>query len=381
LNVALAVGLEQSPFLRVFPDARARETLRLMRQSPDERITREAARGIAQRERLKALIAGSIASLGRNYVLTLEAINAESGDVMAREQAEAESKEQVLTSLGAATSRLREKLGESLASIKRFDVVLPRATTESLEALHAYSLALDEGREVPRLKSIPPLKRAIELDPMFAMAHAQLSAVYANTGQSSLAPAFARTAFELKDRVSEREQFFISWRYYRDALQSWAKGLELARSWTATYPREAFAYNSLGSALLRLGQYEQAVKPFQQAIELDSGFIPSYSNLAATLLALNRNDEARDVLKQAANRGLEFAGARRLSFMIAFIQGDRRTMETASRRRSVSARRMPRTDGRHTSRHSKASWQRRTPSSGAAFSSPSTETSARWPPS
>ena len=177
-------------------------------------------------------------------MIALEAINAETGDVMAREQAEAASKEQVLTSLGAATSRLREKLGESLASVQKFDVPLPRATTPSLDALHAYSLALYEGREVPRLEAIPHLKRAIELDPTFAMAHALLSAVYANTGQSALAPAFSRKAFELRDRVSERERFFISWRYYRDAIQAWDKALELARSWTATYPREAFAFNA-----------------------------------------------------------------------------------------------------------------------------------------
>src|SRR5262249_11061695 len=138
MKVALAVALEQSPFLRVFPDERARETLRLMQRSPDERLTKATAREIAQREQLKALIAGSIASLGRNYVLTIEAINAESGDVMTREQSEAPSKEQVLTVLGDTAARLRERLGESLASIQKFDVPLARATTQSLDALHAY---------------------------------------------------------------------------------------------------------------------------------------------------------------------------------------------------------------------------------------------------
>ena len=269
LKVALAVSLEQSPFLNVFPDDRARETLRLMERSPDDRVTRSIAREIARRERLKALLAGSIASLGRNYVLSLEAVNAETGDVMAREQAEATGKEQVLTSLGAATSRLRKKLGESLGSIQKFDVPLPKATTASLDALHAYSLALSEGREVPRLEAIPHLKRAIELDSTFAMAHALLSGVYANTGQSALAPAFSRRAFDLRDRVSERERFFIAWRYYRDATQDWEKALELARSWTATYPREAFAFNSLGSAYLRLGRFEQSVESFREAIQLD----------------------------------------------------------------------------------------------------------------
>jgi tetratricopeptide (TPR) repeat protein len=326
LKVALAVALEQSPFLKVFPDDRARDTLRLMQRSPDERVTRSMAREIARREQLKALLAGSIASLGRNYVLALEAINAETGDVMAREQAEAASKEQVLTSLGAATSRLREKLGESLASVQKFDVPLPRATTPSLDALHAYSLALYEGREVPRLEAIPHLKRAIELDPTFAMAQAQLSAVYANTGQTALAPAFSRQAFELRDRVSERERFFISWRYFRDAIQAWDKALELARSWTATYPREAFAFNSLGSALIRFGQFEQAVQPLREAIRLDPRFVPAYSNLAATLLALDRPSEARAMLQQVVDRQLDFIGARRLSYFLAFVQGDSKTM-------------------------------------------------------
>jgi tetratricopeptide (TPR) repeat protein len=326
LKVALAVALEQSPFLKVFGDDRARETLRLMRRSPDERITRSLAREVARREQVKALLAGSIASLGRNYVLTLEAVNAETGDVMAREQAEAASKEQVLTSLGTATSRMREKLGESLASIQKFDVPLPRATTASLDALHAYSLALSDGVEVPRLEAIPQLQRAIELDPTFAMAHAFLSGVYANTGQSALAPAFSRRAFELRDRVSERERFFISWRYYRDAIQDWEKALDLAQSWTATYPREAFAFNSLGAAFLRLGQFAQSVTPFREAIRLDPKFVPPYGNLSAALLALNQFDEARAVLKQAAGRRLDFIGARRLSYLLAFVQGDSTTM-------------------------------------------------------
>jgi tetratricopeptide (TPR) repeat protein len=325
LKVALAVALEQSPFVTAFPDERARDTLRLMRRSPDERITRAIAREIALRERLKALIAGSIARLGTNYVLALEAINAESGDVMAREQAEA-AKEDVLASLGTITARLRERLGESLASVERFDVPLARATTSSLDALHAYSLALYERREVPRLEAIPHLKRAIELDPSFAMAHALLSSVYANTGQSSMAPAYAQRAFELRDRVSERERFFISWRYYRDATQAWDKALELAESWAATYPREPFAFNSLGVAMIRLGRFERAVTPFREAIRLDPRFIPAYSNLAATLLALNKFEESRLVLRQAAENKLDFAGARRLSYLLAFVEGDAATM-------------------------------------------------------
>jgi tetratricopeptide (TPR) repeat protein len=326
LKVALAVALEQSPFIKVFPDERARETLRLMERSADEPITRAVAREIAQREQLKALLAGSIVRLGQNYVIGLEAINAQTGDVMAREQAEAATKEQVLSSMGAAISRLRQRLGESLASVQKFDVPLPRATTASLDALHAYSLALYEGREVPRLESIPHLKRAIEIDPTFAMAHALLSAVYANTGQSSLAPEFARKAFELRDRVSDRERFLISWRYYRDAIQAWDRALELARSWTATYPREAFAFNSLGVALIRMGQFEQSVEPLRQAIRLDPKFVPAYGNLAASLLAVGRLDQARATLQDAADQKLNFIGASRLSYLVGFVQGDAGTM-------------------------------------------------------
>jgi serine/threonine protein kinase/tetratricopeptide (TPR) repeat protein len=327
LKVALAVALEQSPFLKVFPDDRARETLRLMQRSPDERVTRSLARDIARREQLKALIVGSIAPLGRNYVVALEAINAESGDVMAREQEEAAGKEQVLTALGAATSRLREKLGESLATIQKFDVSLARATTSSLDALHAYSLALTGGAQVPRLEAIPHLRRAIELDPSFAMAHAFLSGVYTNTGQASLAPAYAQKAFELRDRVSERERFFISWRYYRDATQAFDKALDLTRSWTATYPREAVAFNSLGVVYLRLGRYEESLSPLREAIRLDPKFTPAYANLAGALMDLNQFNEARAVLRQLTEQGLDFAGARRISYLLAFIQNDAATME------------------------------------------------------
>jgi len=197
LKVALAVALEQSPFLKVFPDDRAREALLLMRRSPDEIITMPLARQIAQRQQLKALVAGSITGLGRHYVVDREALNAESGDVMAREQVEANSKEEVLTSLGAAASRLRRKLGESLDAIQRYDVPLPQATTP--------------------------------VDPNFALALAQLSGTYANTGQPALAPEWSRRAFALRDRVTEHERFFIAWRYYRDATQAWDTALELAR--------------------------------------------------------------------------------------------------------------------------------------------------------
>jgi eukaryotic-like serine/threonine-protein kinase len=322
LKVALAVAVEQSPFLKVFPDERVRDTLRLMNRPPDEPVTRSIAREVAQREQLKALLAGSIAPLGRNYVIAVEAVNALTGDVMAREQVEVPGKEQVLTALGGVASRLREKLGESLASTQKFDVPLPRATTPSLEALHAYALALDEGRINPRLEAIPHLKRAIEIDPDFAMALAMLSGVYANTNQTALAPELSRRAFALQNRVSERERFFISWRYYRDAAQAWDKALELAQSWTFAYPREAFAFNSLGAAYIYLGQYNRAVEPFREAMRLDPKFLPPISNLAGAFMALNRYGEASATLNEGIARQVGFNGGHRIAYLLAFISND-----------------------------------------------------------
>jgi tetratricopeptide (TPR) repeat protein len=327
LKVALAVALEQSPFIKVFPDDRVRQTLQLMQRSPDEAVTRSVAREVARREQLKALISGSIATLGSHYVLALEAISAETGDVMAREHIEVSSKEQVLSQLGTATARLREKLGESLTTIKRFDVPLAQATTASLDALHAYSRALEQGQFVPRAEAIPHLVRALELDPNFAMAHALLSGVYSNIGRSSEAPVHAYQAFELRNRVSERERFFISWRYYRDAEQAWDKALDLAQSWTRTYPREAFAFNSLGIAAAAFGQHEQAVLAFREAIRLDPKFVPPYANLAGSLIAVNRFEEANEAVKSAAAHGLDFNAVRRMAYLRAFLSGDSRAMQ------------------------------------------------------
>jgi eukaryotic-like serine/threonine-protein kinase len=326
LKVALAVALEQSPFLRVYPDDRARDTLRLMQRSPDERISPGLARDIARREQLKALVAGSIGRTGDRYVVALEAMEASTGAVMAREAVESASEEDVLRALGTAAVRLRRQLGESLASIERFDAPLPEATTRSLEALHEYALAHDRGRLILGDQAIPHLERAIELDPEFAMAHAALSGVYRNTDRSSDAPQYSRRAFELRGRVSERERFFISWRYYLDAAQAWDKALDLSTSWTSTYPREPFAFNSLGLASAAFGDHEQAVRAFREAIRLDPAFVPAHGNLAGSLIASRRFEEAKSVLSHANERGIAFITVRRMGYLLAFIENDRAAM-------------------------------------------------------
>jgi len=322
LKVALAVALEQSPFLKVFPDDRVHDALRRMNRPPDETITRSVGREVAQREQLKALVTGSIASLGRNYVVAIEAINAQTGDVMAREQVEVTEKEQVLSSLGRTAARLREKLGESLASIQKFDVPLPRATTSSLEALHAYALGLDQDRLVARAGAIPYLRRAIELDPDFALAQALLSGVYANSHRSTLAPEFARKAFELRDRVSERERFFISWRYYHDATQNWDAMLDLARTWTATYPRETFAFNSLGAVFNALGRHDQAIEAYQSSSRLDPSFAAPIENLAVSYIALNRWSDAKEAIRRATVLRPDIVNLRRLAYVVAMVERD-----------------------------------------------------------
>ena len=327
LKVALAVALEQSPFLRIYPDERARDTLRLMQRPPEERITAGLAREIARREQLKALVAGSISPLGSHYLLTIQAVAADTGKTIAQQHVEVPSADDVLRSLGAAAARLRGQLGESLASIQRFDAPLPQATTPSLEALHAYWLAHDRGQLVPRVEAIPHLRRAIDLDARFAMAYAALSGVYRNTGRSAEAPEFSRRAFELRDRVSERERFFISWRYFIDAAQAWDKALDLSVSWTRSYPREAFAFNSLGLASAAFGDHEQAVHAFAEAIRLDPGFVPPHGNLAGSLIASNRFADARAALSQARERGIAFITLRRMAYLLAFIEGDRAAME------------------------------------------------------
>src|SRR6185503_13321135 len=241
---------------------------------------------------------------------------------MAREQVEAGSKEEVLTALGSAASALRERLGESLGTVREFDVPLPRATTPSLEALHAYGLAMEKGNRLIAVEAIPHLQRAIELDPNFALALAALSGVYANTSQTLLAPVYSRRAFELRDRVSERERYFISWRYYRDALQDWAKGLELARAWTLAYPREAFAFNALGLAAEFHGLRPEAEAALRKAMELDPSWVAPKGNLGDNLLRQNKLDDAMTLVTQSMASGVEYQALYRVGYLVSLTRND-----------------------------------------------------------
>jgi eukaryotic-like serine/threonine-protein kinase len=326
LKKALAVDLQQSPFLNVVSDERARQTLTLMGKSPEERITPGIGREIAQRTGVKALLVGSIAGMGSQYVVTLDALNSASGDTLAEVQARADSKEQVLKALDQSTSQLREKLGESLASIQRFDKPLEEATTSSLEALKAFTLGDEKHAAGDDLASIPFYKRGIDLDPNFAMAYARLGAVYNNYGQLGASEESRKKAFELKDRASERERLYITSHYYADSGQL-EKGNASYELFKQTYPRDVIPYINLSATELTLGDFDKALANAQEGIRVDPDESRGYGNSANAYMGLNRLEEAKAVAKQGLQLHPEFLALHDILATIALAQGDLATME------------------------------------------------------
>jgi serine/threonine protein kinase/DNA-binding winged helix-turn-helix (wHTH) protein/tetratricopeptide (TPR) repeat protein len=327
LKQALAVQLGQSPYLNILAEERVRQTLRFMGRPPDERLTREVAREICQREGIKALLLGSISGLGENYAITLEAVNAQTGDSLASEQAEAQGKEQVLTALGRAASKLRAKLGESLSSIEKFDRPLSQATTSSLEALRAFSLGDQQRAKGADFDAIPFFKRAVELDPNFAFAYARLAAAHNNVGEIDQAGEYARKAFELRDRVSEREKFYITARYYDTVTGETTKAIENYETWRRTYPRDYTPWTNLAAIYCNAGQFDKALAEARQAVKLSPEPVFAVLNLAAAHMGLNRFEEARAILEKARAQNPDSPGVRALLFSTAFIQGDVAAMQ------------------------------------------------------
>ncbi len=327
LKQALAIQLEQTPFLNIFPEQSVRETLRLMNRSPDERVTREVAREICERQGIRAMFLGSISSLGNHYVITLEAADARTGDTLARKQVEAGSKEQVLKVLGEAATKLREKLGESLVSIRKFDTPLFQATTSSLEALRALTLGHAQANRGNVSEAIPFYKRAIELDPNFALAHHALAMGYWNLGiEPELSRQHITRAFELRDRVTEREKLLITSSYYTvtDDLDKRIEALEVFRQ---TYPRDASARNNLALAYISIGEYEKAVEEASEGIRINPNLIMLYNNLGPAYRALGRYDEAKATFKQAHARNLDYTIMHLEAYQIAFAEGDQAEMQ------------------------------------------------------
>src|SRR5438105_814443 len=303
LKKAVAVDLEQSPYLNVFPEQKVRQTLQFMGRPPEQRITSDVGREISLRNGVKAMLNGSIASLGSQYVVTLEAVNASTGESLAREEVQAAKKEEVLNSLHDAGSKLRRKLGESLTSVQKFDKPLSEATTPSLEALKALGLGDVKHQTGDEFGALPLYQRAVELDPNFAMAYARIGTIYSNLGQSEVSEQNRKKAFELRDRASEHEKLYITSHYYADSGQL-DKGIAALELYKQTYPRDMIPYNNLANIYNQLCQYEHALDNARQAVQLDPQSVTGYSNLSQAYVGLNRLDEAKATLNQAVQRKL-----------------------------------------------------------------------------
>jgi eukaryotic-like serine/threonine-protein kinase len=300
LKQALAVQLQQSPYLNIVPEKRVREALQYMGRSPDERVNGAVAREICERENIKAALNGSISALGSQYVVSLDAVNCHTGDNLVREQVTADAKEKVLPALGAAASHLRSQLGESLASIQKFDKPVEEVTTSSLEALKAYTQGdqmVGMGQEI---KAIPFFQRAVELDPNFASAYANLAASYANSGEEERSIEYEKKAFALRERVSEREKFEIDTNYHWMVTGNLDKEMETEELFRQAYPRESDPANNLAfDDCIFLGQFEKAIQMGNEAIRLNP-HVPAYSFVACGYLGLNRAEEAKSFLENAA---------------------------------------------------------------------------------
>ncbi len=325
LKQAAAVELGQSPFLNVLSDRRVSEVLRMMGRPAGERVNEEVGRELCRRSGSKAILSGSISTLGPQYVIGLVAVACATGDVLDREQAVASGKSDVLKALHKAASALRAKLGESLPSVQKFEVPI-EATTTSLEALQNYGMSIKITRQQGDAPGIPFLKRAIELDPNFPLAYAGLSLRYGNLSQPSLALEYAAKAYDLRDRATEREKLRISAAYFR-ATGETEKEVEAYQLWIANYPRDHAPHGNVGIDYGFMGQYDLAVAHSQEALRLEPNEILDYVNLGALYLNLDRLDDAQAVFDRALARKLDGGSLRWMLYYLAFLRGDPAQME------------------------------------------------------
>jgi len=323
LKTALNISLRQSPFLNVLPDSEVSKTLQEMTRPASTKVTPELAREVCQRTHSKAYIASSIASLGSQYVLGLKVANCENGDALAEEQATAITKEKVLDALGNAASKLRAELGESLATVKQFDVPLSEATTSSLEALKAFSL----GEKAHGTSAAPPYhQRAIELDPNFAMAYAGLGVDYSVLGETGRTSECFAKAFQLREHASEREKLFIIGGYYSFVTGELDKAARTFEEQIQAYPRDYRAHGDLGNQYMSLGEWEKAREADAESLRLAPDHIAPYVNLVSALLGLQRFDEARQVVQQAQAGKLDNVLLRQNRYGLAFVRADSQAM-------------------------------------------------------
>ncbi len=322
LRTALNVSLSQSPFLSILADNKVAETLKLMTRPTDTRLTPDVAREVCERAGSKAYIAGSIASLGSQYVLGLKAVNCQSGEQMAQEQATAASKEKVLDTLGSMASNLRGELGESLATVQKLDVPLQQATTSSLEALQSYSQGIKTFSEKGSAAELPYQQRAIQLDPNFAMGYEEVGTAYYGLGELSRARDYYTKAFELREHASEREKLAITAGYYETVTGELDKAAQTYQQWVESYPRDYRAHLDLGNIYTAQGLYDKGSAEYRESLRLAPDHSAPYSNLGNSLIALQRFSEAREVLQQAKARNVDSYIMHNALYALAFLSSD-----------------------------------------------------------
>jgi eukaryotic-like serine/threonine-protein kinase len=336
LKKALSVDLQQSPFLNVVPDQQIQKTLKFMGRPADQIINADIGREICQRDGVKAMLTGSIAALGNQYLITLEAINASTGDSLGQAQQQAAGKDSVLNALSSAATKLREKLGESLASVQKFDKPLDQATTSSLEALKAYTLGDEQHLRLEDIAAMPFYQRAIELDPNFALAHLRLGIIAGNTGQGTLSTKEVEKAFELRDRTSEYERLYITAYYYFREGQI-EKSIQAHELMKQTYPHDPVSRINVAVGYGQLGQYEKTVENCLEAIRLEPDTLNCYLQGAGAYRILGRSDNADALLAQAQQRNLKGWGLYLSLAASAILRGDTATATHMQELASVSS--------------------------------------------
>jgi eukaryotic-like serine/threonine-protein kinase len=326
LKTALTVALNQSPFLNVLSDNKVASTLKLMTLPVNTKLTPEVARELCMRVGSKAYIAGSIANLGNQYVLALKAVNCQSDEMLGQVQVTANGKEKVLNAMGSAAAKLRVQLGESLATVQKFDVPLPEATTSSLEALQAYSMGVKINQEKGTDAALVYDQRAIQLDPDFATGYHAVAGDYASLGEVGRASEYYTKAFELREHASERERLIITSDYFQFVTGELDKAAQAYQQLIENYPRSDRAYSALGSVYSFQGKYEKAVEVIRQARQLAPERVGAYGDLANSLLALQRLDEARATIREAQDRKLDDFVLHNALYGLAFLAADASAM-------------------------------------------------------
>jgi eukaryotic-like serine/threonine-protein kinase len=327
LKQALSVQLSQSPFLNILSDQKVNDTLHMMGRPPGDRLSKDVAREICQRTSSTAMLAGTIAQVGDRYSLVLKAVNCSTGDSLASVEAEASDKNHVLDALGKVATSMREKLGESLTTIQKFDKPLAEATTSSLEALKAYSEGVRARTTTSDAAAIPYLKRAIELDPNFASAYVLLGISYSNLGENGLSNDYITKAYELRDRVSEREKFQISADYYQFCTGNLEKAKQVNAQWIQAYPHDERPLLDLGVAEASYGEYESALNHTLQSLRLAPESAIGYGNSVGFYISLNRLDEAKSAYLDAVAKFPDLPVLHANGYWLAFLQGDNAEMD------------------------------------------------------